>query len=48
MARMYDIRRYDTNFMADAVAFLKKNKDGAAGGPTSSMLNNSKRSAKQN
>ena len=47
MERMYDVRRYDTNFMSDAVIFLKTNKAGAAtGGPQSSMLNNSKRSNK--
>ena len=42
MARMYDIRRYDTNFMADAVTFLKKT-TGNAGGPRSSMVGAPKR-----
>ena len=37
MARMYDIRRYDTNFLADAVTFLKKT-TGGQGGPRSSMV----------
>ena len=47
MERMYDIRRYDTNFMSDAIIFLKTNRTGGmTGGPQSSMLNSSKRSNK--
>lgn len=40
MARMYDITRYDTNFMADAVTFLKKE---SAAGLRSSMVSAPKR-----
>ena len=44
MARMYDIRRYDTNFMSDAIVFMKKGTgDGVSAGPTSSMVNAPKR-----
>ena len=43
---MYDIRRFDTNFMADAVTFLKKNKAGAQAG-ASPAVDNTKRSTQQ-